>query len=153
MVIICIAISLICCCVDLAIKEWVENKTIQTQEFKKVPLKIRRVHNSGFLMNTLDDKPRMVQKVSFVVAMFFGFYQMFLLSSKRCAAAKISGAFMLGGAISNLYDRVIRGYVVDYVSIKTKWKKVGNIVFNLADVCIFLGSIGLLLFGKKERKK
>ena len=153
MVLICIAISVICCVVDLAIKTQIENKTIQVQDFKKVPLRIRRVHNSGFLMNLLDDEPKLVQKLSFAVTMFFAFYQMFLLNSKRCTASKISGALMLGGAISNLYDRVARGYVVDYVNIKTKWKKVGSIVFNIADVCIFLGGIGLMLFHRKTKRK
>jgi Lipoprotein signal peptidase len=154
MVMLCMMISYICCALDLIFKEKIEKGEIQARELKRIPLKIRRAHhNSGFLMNTLDNKPKVVRKVALGVAMFFALYQMFLLASKKCAAAKISGALMFGGAMSNLYDRMVRGYVVDYVSIKTKWEKMGKVVFNIADVCIFLGGIGLILFQGKAKRK
>ena len=153
MVLIGLVISFICCGIDLVFKAQIENGRIKEREFKKVPLKIRRMHNSGFLMNTLDEKPGLVQKMSLVITILLGFYQIFLLNSKKCIAAKVSGAIMLGGALSNLYDRIVRGYVVDYVSIKTKWEKVARIVFNVADVCIFLGGIGLVLFNSQAKEK
>ena len=42
----------------------------------------------------------------------------------------------------NLYDRMKRGYVVDYFSIQ--FKKLKKIVLNIGDICIFLGA-GILL--------
>ena len=41
-----------------------------------------------------------------------------------------------------IVDRLKRGYVVDYFSIR--FKKLKKIVFNLGDICIFLGA-GILL--------
>ena len=59
---------------------------------------------------------------------------------------------LLGGILGNLLDRIIRGYVTDYVSL--------NIVgyhfpiFNLADVCITLGVILLSIrYFKTDYKK
>ena len=59
---------------------------------------------------------------------------------------------LLGGILGNLLDRIIRGYVTDYVSL--------NIVgyhfpiFNLADVCIPLGVILLSIhYFKTDYKK
>ena len=59
---------------------------------------------------------------------------------------------LLGGIVGNLLDRIIRGYVTDYVSL--------NIVgyhfpiFNLADVCITLGVILLSIhYFKTDYKK
>jgi signal peptidase II len=46
-------------------------------------------------------------------------------------------AFALAGALGNLTDRVIRGYVVDFIRVP-HWP-----VFNLADVWITIG-VGLL---------
>ncbi|MFR5731015.1 MAG: signal peptidase II [Clostridium sp.] len=43
---------------------------------------------------------------------------------------------MLGGAVSNLYDRMIRHYVVDYFSIQCG--KLKKVVFNLGDIFAFL---------------
>lgn len=47
-------------------------------------------------------------------------------------------AFILGGSAGNLIDRILRGYVIDYIDV-TVWP-----VFNLADIMINLGVIILL---------
>ena len=51
---------------------------------------------------------------------------------------KLGASFLLGGAASNLYDRLNRGYVVDYFSIRCKYLE--KVVFNLGDFFIFAGS-------------
>ena len=56
-------------------------------------------------------------------------------SSERQKVQKLGIAIILGGAISNLYDRVVRRYVVDYFSIQCG--KLKGVVFNLGDIfCI-----------------
>lgn len=44
---------------------------------------------------------------------------------------------ILGGAFSNMYDRIFLGYVVDYLDFRV-WP-----VFNIADTCISTG-VGLI---------
>jgi len=51
--------------------------------------------------------------------------------------------FILFGAISNVLDRFIFGYVIDYLSLKY------FTVFNLADIMISVGAIILILKLKK----
>ena len=50
-------------------------------------------------------------------------------------------ALLLGGAFSNTYDRLRRGYVVDYVSFPVKWQAFRKIVFNCSDFCIIIGAL------------
>ncbi len=57
-------------------------------------------------------------------------------------AQKIGLSMVLGGAISNLYDRLVKGYVVDYFSIE--FKRLKNVIFNLGDIFVFLGSLVFL---------
>lgn len=54
-------------------------------------------------------------------------------------------ALLLGGAYSNTYDRLVRKYVVDYVSFPVKNKKIRNIVFNISDFCIMTGALLIVL--------
>ncbi len=53
-------------------------------------------------------------------------------------------AALMAGAISNLLDRILYGYVIDFVDIGI-WP-----VFNLADVFIVAGAAGLILLILKE---
>ncbi|MBN2898912.1 MAG: signal peptidase II [Clostridia bacterium] len=61
---------------------------------------------------------------------------------------------IIGGAIGNIYDRAILGYVVDYFDFRL----INFAVFNVADVFVVCGSILLgiyLIFieGKKAKKQ
>ena len=65
------------------------------------------------------------------------------MTKKGCLAQKIGLSMVLGGAISNLYDRLVKGYVVDYFSIE--FKRLKKVIFNLGDIFVFLGSLVFLI--------
>ena len=53
-------------------------------------------------------------------------------------------SLILGGILGNLFDRIFRGYVIDFISVKIfKWYFP---VFNFADICITLGAISLIIY-------
>ena len=54
---------------------------------------------------------------------------------------KISLALILGGALGNLVDRVLLGYVVDFLDFRI-WP-----VFNIADSCVVVGDTLRVLCG------
>ena len=72
-----------------------------------------------------------------------------ILPQKGKTVQKFGIAVILGGAVSNLYDRMIRHYVVDYFSIQCG--KLKKVVFNLGDIFVFLGSG--ILFGAEIVKE
>ena len=51
-----------------------------------------------------------------------------------------SYCFILGGTIGNGIDRVFKGFVIDFINLKT----INFPVFNIADICINIGFIFLL---------
>ncbi len=73
-----------------------------------------------------------------------------LLRSAPSRIVLLSGGLLIGGALGNVIDRVLYGYVLDFLNMSCCG--IDNpFVFNIADVFIFAGAIGLMLFdGKKH---
>lgn len=55
----------------------------------------------------------------------------------------IAISLVISGGISNLLDRIFRGYVIDYIDINEFIKYP---VFNIADICIVLGCIIIMIY-------
>jgi len=62
----------------------------------------------------------------------------------------IAIVLILGGAIGNVYDRVVHGYVVDFIHVY--WRNWHFPAFNLADTAITLGALMMVrdVFRKPE---
>lgn len=54
-------------------------------------------------------------------------------------------ALVIGGALSNVIDRVLRGHVIDF--IQWHWRDHYWPAFNLSDSAIVAGAVGLVIFG------
>ncbi|WP_293575337.1 signal peptidase II [Phaeobacter sp.] len=65
-------------------------------------------------------------------------------------AMQISAGFVIGGALGNVLDRVVFGYVLDFLN--TSCCGINNpFVFNVADVFIFAGAAGLIWFDGRQK--
>lgn len=64
--------------------------------------------------------------------------------------AHVSAGLLIGGALGNVLDRVLYGAVADFLNMSCCG--IDNpYAFNVADIAIFLGAIGLILFtGEKK---
>lgn len=62
-------------------------------------------------------------------------------------------ALIIGGGVGNLIDRIFRGFVIDYLQLSFF-----PYVCNLADYCITIGAVMLIIYvlfyyGKNDKKK
>ena len=110
---------------------------------------VRKYHNEGVALNFLEKRPELVKKICGTILLVLGILWFLLLRRKENPGILLGLSLLVGGGASNLYDRLTKGYVVDYFSFRTPWKKFNQIIFNLSDMCIFLGGILVVLFGKK----
>ena len=60
-------------------------------------------------------------------------------------------SLVIGGSIGNLIDRIVRGYVIDFISVKIF--KYDFPVFNIADSLICIGIFLLLIIQFRKEKK
>jgi|TARA_B110000238_G_scaffold157356_1_gene170381 signal peptidase II len=63
---------------------------------------------------------------------------------------RIAAGFLIGGALGNVFDRVYYSYVLDFLNTSCcGWNN--PTVYNVADVFIFAGALGLVFFAKDNR--
>lgn len=97
--------------------------------------------NTGAAFSLLNGNNFLIIIIS-LIAIYFIY--MYLLKEEKSILIK---ALILSGVISNLIDRIIRGFVVDYFNFKL----INFPIFNIADICIVIGF--LLYIIKSFRKK
>ena len=66
--------------------------------------------------------------------------------------SRVGCGLLLGGGVSNLWERVRHGSVYDYVRFPKAPEPVCRYVFNLADFAIFLGAAEILAGKGKKRR-
>lgn len=140
---------------DLGIKSVIEESSAdefpREMEGTKGLIMLQKKHNDGFPMGAFRNRPELVKNLPVIVLSSVAGIFLWIYPKKGHLPEKLGTSLVLGGGISNIYDRMKRGYVVDYFSIR--YKKLKKIVFNIGDICIFLGSAILFLTELVETMK
>ena len=121
------------------IKQKREENT-QDKEYLNGKTVITTYHNYGAFLNGGDKRPVLVKLVSVILTIVLSILFAFTFTKYGKKELRTGLAFLLGGAYSNTYDRVKRGYVVDYLNFPKLPGKVKHIVFNISDFCIIIGA-------------
>lgn len=124
---------------DLLLKNYIEKKKKlgESEEILDGRIIVTKYHNEGAFLNLFERQKEILMVVSGIMLGMILMLLFVLMPQKGKQILKVGVAFLLGGAASNVYDRVFRGYVVDYFSFSF----IKKVVFNISDIFIFLGSI------------
>jgi len=113
------------------------------------------VHNRGAIFGFLSHSDSSLIFILLTLASFFAMSLVVYYFFKTPLTEKpllVSLSLILAGALGNLIDRVLRGYVIDFLDVYVKkwhWPS-----FNLADSCITVGALLLVyifLFTKSAK--
>ena len=72
-----------------------------------------------------------------------------MIKHPQPALARASAGLLIGGALANVFDRLLYGFVLDFLNMSC-CGFVNPFVFNVADIFIFGGAIGLVFFGQEN---
>ena len=124
-------------------KNWVEKKySMQTRKYLcKDQIILCKYHNKGAFLNLGERVRPFMAFLSFIFTGLMTVIFIGTLFTKGNHIMKLGLAFLLGGAFSNTYDRLSRKYVVDYISFACKSKRLSQIVYNISDFFIMIGSM------------
>jgi signal peptidase II len=70
-------------------------------------------------------------------------------AAQRSLLVRIAFGAIVGGAAGNIADRLQQQFVVDFIDFKTIWPN----VFNLADSCITIGVVLLILSSLRREER
>ncbi|MGL5949439.1 MAG: signal peptidase II [Aeromonas sp.] len=111
------------------------------------------VYNKGAAFSFLADQGGWQRwffaALAFAVCSLLGYW----LKQQSCRE-RLSGcayALIIGGALGNVFDRLVHGHVVDFLDFY--WEKLHWPAFNLADSFIFIGAALLILEGLRPSRK
>ncbi len=107
-------------------------------------------HNTGAAFSILTGKRLfLIMIVIIIIILLFNYLKKNTPQSK---ISKIAFSLVIGGALGNLIDRLIRGYVVDFLDFKIIGYNFP--IFNLADIFVTIGIFLLLIISfRKDDKK
>jgi signal peptidase II len=133
---------------DQATKALIRSKLPLHDSVNVVPgmLDITHVRNTGAAFGMLNDmqfryKATVMVLVAVLALVAVALYAITLPREQR--VARFGLALILGGAVGNLIDRAIAGYVVDFVDVY--WRGIHFWAFNVADSAITMGAVLVLL--------
>ncbi len=104
-------------------------------------IKIVTFHNKGAFLGLGDKNPFIVMVLSFGLTLILSIVFVLTLTKKGAGALKFGLGLLLGGAFSNTYDRLRKGYVVDYLIFPKAPGLIKNVIFNISDFAIIIGSL------------
>lgn len=140
-------ISLLIIILDQITKLWISNLLVLHQVLPVIPFfNLILVHNEGAGFSLLADAGGWQRWLFIGIALVISIFLIISLSRIPFSKKRLSIALtlILGGAIgNNLIDRLLYGYVIDFIQIYYKawsWP-----AFNIADTAITIGAILLAI--------
>lgn len=111
-------------------------------------LRLTHVTNSGSAFGLLQGQTAFLILVSVIGVLGVLFY--YRVNGRESALLRYSLGLLLGGALGNLTDRLVRGEVVDFINVRL-WSDFYFPTFNVADSALTIGLGMLALYVLRQR--
>ncbi|MBN1156579.1 signal peptidase II [Candidatus Woesearchaeota archaeon] len=105
---------------------------------------IARTENTGAAFSILQNHSVLL---IWITVIFLGLVLYYFDTFPEKTGFNVLIGMVFGGALSNMLDRIFLGRITDFLAT-TFWP-----TFNMADSCICIGAVGLVVFYFKEDKK
>jgi signal peptidase II len=115
-------------------------------------LVFRMAWNRGINFGLFSGDSDITRWVLIAIALVISAWVVWWMRSERGNwKAEVSGGLLVGGALGNVIDRIVYGAVADFLNMSCCGIE-NPYAFNVADISIFLGAVGLVLFAGNPPK-
>ena len=127
---------------DQVIKVFITSKMIVNQSFILIKnlLSLTLIHNTGAAFSLLNGSRFLL--IGIGIAALIGLFIYVNTLEVIDDLDIFTYALLFGGILGNLVDRIIHGYVIDYISLN--FGSYYFPIFNIADICIVLAIVFIL---------
>lgn len=111
-------------------------------------LSLTYAKNYGIAFSMLKEKRIIIIAISILLISFLIYVlkKDYISKNKDTCLVNIAFGILFGGILGNLFDRIVRGFVIDYINVSF------FSIFNLADIAITFGVVLLIIDNIKESK-
>ena len=110
---------------------------------------ITNCHNEGAAFSILSGNVSFLIVMSVLVIIII--FKMIKNKKNISNLLTISFGLLLGGIIGNLFDRIIYGYVIDFLDFTLF--NYDFAIFNISDVCILIGAFLYIFFERSDENE
>lgn len=142
MTVIYAVIALLIIVFDQLAKLWTVTNAELGRNFGEIPFiaDLVYVQNTGAAFSIFSGKVEILSIVSVIFCI--GVIVYWILKKPKHPLLCTSVSLMFSGALGNAIDRILRGFVVDYIDVKF----MDFPVFNIADIAITVGAVLLVIY-------
>ena len=143
---IAIVIMLILTICDQLLKSWVASSIVLGGSKQLIPgiIELTNLRNSGAAWSIFEGQQTFFTIITIVAIIVIGY---FIWQYRKNIPMLIGLSLIMAGTIGNFIDRLRQGYVVDM--FETTF--INFPIFNIADMCLTLGVIWLIICILKEK--
>lgn len=99
------------------------------------------VENTGISFSMLNSKMTLIIIITTIILICLLYVLIKTPKTLYYMPFSIALSVIVAGAIGNLYDRIFRGYVIDFIMLEF----INFPVFNFADICVCVGLLVLVI--------
>ena len=107
--------------------------------------------NEGINFGLFANSSNIMRIFLIIISVLISIGILFWGSKQKSLIILLCSSAIIGGALGNVLDRLIYGAVADFLNI-TCCSIYNPYSFNIADISIFLGVIGIIIFPIKEKE-
>ena len=143
---IAIVIILILTICDQLLKSWVASSIVLGGSKQLIPgiIELTNLRNSGAAWSIFEGQQTLFTIITIVAIIVIGY---FIWQYRKNIPMLIGLSLIMAGTIGNFIDRLRQGYVVDM--FETTF--INFPIFNIADMCLTIGVIWLIICILKEK--
>jgi signal peptidase II len=141
-------LSILFIIVDQLIKIVISNTITYNTEVKVIPgfFYLANVHNEGAAFSLFNGNQIFLILMTLIAVVVI--YYVFIKDKKLNKLEIVLTSMLMGGIVGNFIDRIIHGYVIDYLGFI--FGSYYYPIFNFADICIVVSIFVLLFLSFKE---